>query len=70
MLFSATPTQRIQELARLSLKSRPLYVGVDDSKDKATVEGLTQVGWFGRLVDVVSVLSLELWGPYVLLGSG
>ncbi|XP_052808283.1 uncharacterized protein LOC128237104 isoform X2 [Mya arenaria] len=42
MLFSATQTRKIEDLARISLKKEPLYVGVDDSKDQATVEGLEQ----------------------------
>ncbi|KAK7485195.1 hypothetical protein BaRGS_00023605 [Batillaria attramentaria] len=42
MLFSATPTRKTEDLARVSLKKEPLYVGVDDSKDQATVEGLEQ----------------------------
>ena len=46
MLFSATQTRKIEDLARVSLKKEPLYVGVDDSKDKATVEGLEQVGLY------------------------
>jgi len=44
MLFSATQTRKIEDLARVSLKKEPLYIGVDDQKDKATVEGLEQVG--------------------------
>jgi len=44
MLFSATQTRKIEDLARISLKNEPLYIGVDDQKDKATVEGLEQVG--------------------------
>lgn len=43
MLFSATQTRKTEDLARVSLKKEPLYVGVDDMKDKATVEGLEQV---------------------------
>ena len=43
MLFSATPTQKTEALARVSLKKRPMYVGVDDAKKEATVEGLEQV---------------------------
>ena len=43
MLFSATQTRRIEDLARVSLKKEPLYVGVDDRKDLATVAGLEQV---------------------------
>lgn len=42
MLFSATQTRKIEDLARVSLKKEPLYVGVDDKKDMATVEGLEQ----------------------------
>ena len=36
ILFSATQTQKVDELARLSLKD-PLYIGVDDEKEMATV---------------------------------
>ena len=48
MLFSATQTRKTEDLARVSLKKEPLYVGVDDTKDKATVAGLEQVRdlWF------------------------
>ena len=42
MLFSATQTKKTEDLARISLKKMPLYVGVDDKKPKATVEGLEQ----------------------------
>jgi len=42
MLFSATQTKKVEDLARLSLKKAPLYVGVDDHKESATVEGLEQ----------------------------
>ncbi|CAL1581661.1 unnamed protein product [Knipowitschia caucasica] len=42
MLFSATQTRRVEDLARISLKKEPLYVGVDDDKDRATVDGLEQ----------------------------
>uniref|UniRef100_A0A3Q2ZVP2 ATP-dependent RNA helicase n=1 Tax=Kryptolebias marmoratus TaxID=37003 RepID=A0A3Q2ZVP2_KRYMA len=42
MLFSATQTRRVEDLARISLKKEPLYVGVDDNKDRATVDGLEQ----------------------------
>ncbi|XP_060067699.1 uncharacterized protein LOC132547910 isoform X2 [Ylistrum balloti] len=42
MLFSATQTRKIEDLAKVSLKKEPLYVGVDDGKEKATVEGLEQ----------------------------
>ncbi|CAF3376218.1 unnamed protein product [Rotaria sp. Silwood1] len=42
MLFSATQTRRTEDLAKISLKKEPLYVGVDDTSDQATVEGLEQ----------------------------
>ncbi|KAM4626631.1 ATP-dependent RNA helicase DDX18 [Discoglossus pictus] len=42
MLFSATQTRKVEDLARISLKKEPLYVGVDDHKDTATVDGLEQ----------------------------
>eukprot|EP00162_Nutomonas_longa_P012960 comp21347_c0_seq1/m.45931 comp21347_c0_seq1/g.45931 ORF comp21347_c0_seq1/g.45931 comp21347_c0_seq1/m.45931 type:complete len:654 (-) comp21347_c0_seq1:84-2045(-) len=42
MLFSATQTRNVEDLARLSLRENPLYVGVDDSRDVATVAGLEQ----------------------------
>ncbi|KAI0210986.1 ATP-dependent RNA helicase DDX18 [Lamellibrachia satsuma] len=42
MLFSATQTRKIEDLARISLKKEPLYVGVDDRKEAATVDGLEQ----------------------------
>ena len=54
MLFSATQTRKIEDLARVSLKKEPLYIGVDDQKDKATVEGLEQVG-------VTSITSSTKW---------
>ncbi|XP_026876879.2 ATP-dependent RNA helicase DDX18 [Electrophorus electricus] len=42
MLFSATQTRKVEDLARISLKKEPLYVGVDDNKEVATVDGLEQ----------------------------
>ncbi|KAK2083214.1 ATP-dependent RNA helicase ddx18 [Saguinus oedipus] len=42
VLFSATQTQKVEDLARISLKKEPLYVGVDDNKANATVDGLEQ----------------------------
>eukprot|EP00775_Hariotina_reticulata_P002528 gene2528-2830_t len=42
MLFSATQTTKVEDLARLSFKNKPLYVGVDDSRTTATREGLEQ----------------------------
>lgn len=42
MMFSATTTQKTETLTKLALKKQPIYVGVDDSKESATVEGLEQ----------------------------
>ncbi|KAL9086633.1 MAG: hypothetical protein Q9159_004042 [Coniocarpon cinnabarinum] len=42
MLFSATQTTNVQDLARVSLKQGPLYVNVDHRKEHSTVEGLEQ----------------------------
>ncbi len=52
MLFSATQTRKTEDLARISLKKEPIYIGVHDSREVATVEGLQQV----------SVLALTKWG--------
>jgi ATP-dependent RNA helicase DDX18/HAS1 len=42
MLFSATQTTRVTDLARISLKSGPLYINVDSSKEASTVDKLEQ----------------------------
>ncbi|CAN0154004.1 unnamed protein product, partial [Ectocarpus fasciculatus] len=42
MLFSATQTKKVEDLARLSIKNKPVYVGVDDSEQESTVDGLEQ----------------------------
>lgn len=42
MLFSATQTDKIDALSKLALKKEPIYVGVDDHQDTATVSGLEQ----------------------------
>lgn len=41
VLFSATQTRKIEDLAKLSLQN-PLYIGVDDMNPQATVESLEQ----------------------------
>ncbi|CAM9259017.1 unnamed protein product [Pylaiella littoralis] len=42
MLFSATQTKKVEDLARLSIKSKPVWVGVDDTEQESTVDGLEQ----------------------------
>ncbi|CAL1289732.1 unnamed protein product [Larinioides sclopetarius] len=42
LLFSATLNQKTQDLVKVALPKKPLYIGVDDEDEKATVEGLTQ----------------------------
>ncbi|KYK58101.1 ATP-dependent RNA helicase HAS1 [Drechmeria coniospora] len=42
MLFSATQTTKVEDLARISLRPGPLYINVDEEKQYSTVEGLEQ----------------------------
>lgn len=42
MLFSATQTTKVEDLARISLRPGPLYINVDEEKEYATVEGVEQ----------------------------
>ncbi|ORY64287.1 P-loop containing nucleoside triphosphate hydrolase protein [Pseudomassariella vexata] len=42
MLFSATQTTKVEDLARISLRAGPLYINVDDTAQFSTVEGLEQ----------------------------
>lgn len=42
MMFSATTTEKTEALRTLALKKEPVYVGVDDAKESATVDGLEQ----------------------------
>uniref|UniRef100_A0A2K6V4V6 ATP-dependent RNA helicase n=1 Tax=Saimiri boliviensis boliviensis TaxID=39432 RepID=A0A2K6V4V6_SAIBB len=58
MLFSATQTRKVEDLARISLKKEPLYVGVDDDKANATVDGLDQ-GYKKLMVFFSSCMSVK-----------
>ncbi|CAN6641676.1 ATP-dependent RNA helicase Has1p [Trichomonascus vanleenenianus] len=42
MLFSATQTTKVEDLARISLRPGPLYINVEADKDISTVQGLEQ----------------------------
>ncbi|XP_031275268.1 DEAD-box ATP-dependent RNA helicase 51-like [Pistacia vera] len=41
-LFSATQTKKVEDLARLSFQTTPVYIDVDDGRNKVTNEGLQQ----------------------------
>jgi ATP-dependent RNA helicase DDX18/HAS1 len=49
VLFSATQTKKVEDLAKLSLKS-PIYIGVDDKADTATVMDLKKDMLFLNLI--------------------
>lgn len=42
MLFSATQTTKVEDLARISLRPGPLYINVDHQQEHSTVDGLEQ----------------------------
>ncbi|KAJ1419787.1 P-loop containing nucleoside triphosphate hydrolase protein [Ochromonadaceae sp. CCMP2298] len=42
ILFSATQTRKVEDLAKLAMKSSPVYTGVHDNAESSTVEGLQQ----------------------------
>ena len=42
MLFSATQTTKVTDLARISLRPGPLYINVDSEKESSTVDMLEQ----------------------------
>ena len=42
LLFSATQTTQVEDLAKLALKNTPLYINVHELSESSTVEGLEQ----------------------------
>ncbi|KAF1742392.1 hypothetical protein MXB_1230, partial [Myxobolus squamalis] len=42
VMFSATQTKNVQDLAKISLNHDPMYIGVDDDKSAPTVDSLKQ----------------------------
>lgn len=42
MLFSATQTTKVEDLARISLRKGPLYINVDEENETSTADGLEQ----------------------------
>ena len=45
MLFSATQTTKVEDLARISLRPGPLYINVDHQKEHSTVEGKISINF-------------------------
>ncbi|KAI3738837.1 hypothetical protein L2E82_29024 [Cichorium intybus] len=41
-LFSATQTKKVDDLARLSFQTTPVYIDLDDGRTRVTNEGLQQ----------------------------
>ncbi|KAG6406527.1 hypothetical protein SASPL_134131 [Salvia splendens] len=41
-LFSATQTKKVEDLARISFQTKPVYIDVDDGRKRVTNEGLQQ----------------------------
>ena len=42
LLFSATQTTKVEDLARISLRPGPMYINVDYHEENSTVDGLEQ----------------------------
>jgi ATP-dependent RNA helicase DDX18/HAS1 len=42
ILFSATQTKNVRDIAKVSTRGTPVYIGVDDKRETATVSGLEQ----------------------------
>jgi ATP-dependent RNA helicase DDX18/HAS1 len=42
LLFSATQTTKVEDLARVAFRNKPLYINVDEKNETATAEGLEQ----------------------------
>ena len=42
VLFSATQTRNVADIARICVRSRPVYVGVDDNAQLSTADNLEQ----------------------------
>ncbi len=43
MLFSATQTQKVEDVMKLAVKGSPIFVSVEDTRDYATNATLEQV---------------------------
>lgn len=61
---------QVEDLARLSIKNKPVYVGVDDAEQESTVDGLDQVTFHtGRRDAVYSMYyrSIALFDIYTVV---
>ena len=56
MLFSATQTKKVEDLARVSFKNKPVFVGVAQDDAVSTVSRLEQGTWFVQVRRVPSSL--------------
>lgn len=43
LFLAYTNIPQVEDLARLSIKNKPVWVGVDDAEQESTVDGLEQV---------------------------
>lgn len=59
MLFSATQTKKVEALTALALKNEPVYVGVDDHREQATVDSLEQ-GCVNRDYSFITILYINI----------
>ncbi len=66
MLFSATQTSKIDDLAKVSLRPNPLYLNVDEAQQFSTVDGLEQ----GYVVCPSQTRFLLLWSFLKKMVSG
>nr|CAG8588957.1 12780_t:CDS:10 [Entrophospora candida] len=68
MLFSATQTTKVEDLARISLRDGPIYINVDGKKETSTVDGLVQgyvvcdIKYHAELLNYIDVPVLDLHG--------
>ncbi|GBG92226.1 hypothetical protein CBR_g54769 [Chara braunii] len=64
VLFSATQTTKVEDLARVSFKKAPLYIGVDDGRAKIMVffSSCNEVKFFAELLNYIDIPCLDIHG--------
>jgi DEAD/DEAH box helicase len=70
ILFSATQTRKVEDLARLSIQGTPVYAGVHDDAAAATVEGLQQVRELSRCCCAYSEIDFNVCDRYNITQNG